>query len=125
MRGTATAPPSRAGEAGFSLIDVLIANVVLAVSVLVYVQCISTESKLGRATEEKALAVVTLGRFVERLRADSNWSTLYDRLRPLSAESKNDPKLTHLGIDLALRTWPVTTYYPDVGVPPALGTVTI
>jgi hypothetical protein len=125
MHGAASAAPAaRASAGGFSLIDVLIANVVMAVSILVYVQCIGTESRLSHATEEKALAVVTLGRFVERMRADTSWSTLYTRLRPLSAESTNDPNLTHLGIDLKLRTWPVTSYYTDVSVPPALGTVT-
>ncbi|HEX6812594.1 MAG TPA: hypothetical protein VF384_13290 [Planctomycetota bacterium] len=116
--------PGSHGAAGFSLIEVLVANIVLAVSVLVYVQCIGTQSKLNRATEEKALAVVTLGRFVERLRADTNWATLYARLRPLSMESTDDAKLSDLAIDPALKTWPVTNYYSDVSVPPSLGRVT-
>jgi type II secretory pathway pseudopilin PulG len=123
MSGQALAPAPRGAEAGYSLIETLIGTVVLAVSILVYVQCIGTESRLGRATQEKALAVVTLGRFLERLRADSSWSTLYDRLRPLSSEGKQDPDRSDLGIDTALRTWPVTDYFSDVGVPASLGAI--
>jgi prepilin-type N-terminal cleavage/methylation domain-containing protein len=123
-RCTPTRQPASHGEAGFSFIEVLIATVVLAVSVLVYVQCIATQSKLNRAIEEKAAAVVTLGRFVERLRADTSWATLYARLRPLSAESTDDKTLSDIGVDTTLRTWPVASYYSDLGIPAALGRVT-
>jgi len=112
-----------AAAAGFSLVEVLIANCVLAISILVYVQCIGTETKLNRATQEQTLAVVTLGRFVERLRADSSWPTLYARLVARSSESADDAGRTHLDMDPKLPTWPVTTYFTDLGVPATLGTV--
>jgi len=110
-------------EAGFTLIEVLVANVILALAILGFVHCILVGNKVNRATEERALAVVSLGRFMERMRADTSWKDLYDRLRPLSSESANDPGLASLAVDTSLRTWPVTDYYPDLGVPPSLGTV--
>jgi hypothetical protein len=70
------------------------------------------------------LATVTLGRFVERLRADQSWKDLYTRLRQRSAESADDPGLSSLAVDTSLPTWSVTDYYPDLEVPASLGTVT-
>lgn len=113
----------RCPETGFSLIEVLVANIMMAVAVLSFVHTIGAANKLNRATEERALATVTLGRFLERMRADTSWSSLYRRLRQLSAESSYDPGLSSLAVDTSLPSWPVTEYYPDLEVPASLGTV--
>src|SRR5262249_41640837 len=74
---------------------------------------------------ERGVAILTLERFVERLRADTDWAGLYARLRPLSSESAGDAGLTFFGPDLSLATHAPTTYYADFDVPARLGTVTV
>jgi Tfp pilus assembly protein PilE len=119
-----TSEPRAGGEAGISLIELLIANIVMVFAVLSFVHTIGVSNKLNRATQEKALATVTLSRFVERLRADTSWSTLYTRLRQKSVENAKDTGLTQLKVDLTLPTYPITTYYSDLTIPASLGTVT-
>ena len=92
MRGQGAQSRLCAGrpEAGFSLIEVLVANIVMAIAVLSFVHTIGAANKLNRATQERALATVTLGRFVERLRADLSWNDLYTRLRQRSTACDDD-----------------------------------
>jgi Tfp pilus assembly protein PilV len=126
-------PPHRRGDllplgrqppqAGFSLVETMVGNVILVVAVLAYVVCVLAGHRMNRATQDRALAIETLGRFVERLRADADWASLYARLRPLSSESSGDTALTRIGTDPTLTLHPITSYYADFSVPTTLGTV--
>ena len=124
----ATAPDDRArrrrGERAFTLIEMMISASVLVVAILGLAASTFQGHNLGRHVEERRVAVESLGRFVERIRADPDWAGLYARLRPLSVESKNDAALVRLNMDPALKTQTATTYYADMTTPTTLGTVT-
>ena len=114
-----------AGARGIALIETLAAMVVLAVGLLAYASTVLRSHRTSTTAEERGLAVLTLGRFVERLRADTDWAGLYARLRPLSRESNADVNQKSLGPDLSLTTYAPSTYYADFSAPASLGTVTV
>jgi hypothetical protein len=102
----------------------MISASVLVVAILGFVASAFASHGLSRSVEERRVAVETLDRLIERIRADTDWVGLYARLRPLSSESVNDAGLTWLGTDLRLQTWPANSYYADFTPPTSLGTVT-
>ena len=75
--------------------------------------------------QERGLALLTAQRFVERIRADTDFAGLYARLRPGTAESAGDVGLTRLGPDQALTAFDASTYYADFTAPATLGTTQI
>jgi Tfp pilus assembly protein PilV len=107
------------------LIEVLASMVVVTVALLAYGSSVLQNHKYSAAAEEHGVAVLTLERFVERLRADTDWAGLYARLRPLSSESAGDATLTSLARDASLTTHAPSAYYADFDVPASLGTVTV
>src|SRR5262245_40233094 len=122
MRFTLTRRKRSSG--GFTLIDGLIGTSILVISILGLVASAFSGRHLSRSVEERGVAFATLGRFVERIRADPDWTGLYARLRPLSAESTDDKTLASLSIDTSLATHAATAWYADFTVPTTLGTVT-
>jgi hypothetical protein len=120
-------PPARGPRGacrGIGLIEVLVGLVILTVAVLGHLSGVTAAQKHAKATEERALAVLTLQRLVERLRADTDWMGLWNRLRVYSRESTTDAGLTHLGVDLTLQTYPYYYYYSDLNVPAVLRNAT-
>jgi hypothetical protein len=113
----------RHSSGGFTLIDGLIGTSILVISILGLVASAFSGRHLSRSVEERGVAFATLGRFVERIRADADWAGLYARLRPLSQESAADATLASLAIDTALPTQAAGAYYADFNVPSTLGTV--
>lgn len=109
---------------GFTLIDGLIGTTILVISILGLVASAFSGRHLSRSVEERGVAFATLGRFVERIRADADWAGLYARLRPLSQESAGDAALVSLAVDTSLPTQAADAYYADFNVPTTLGTVT-
>ena len=109
---------------GFTLIDGLIGTAILVISILGLVASAFSGRHLSRSVEERGVAFATLGRFVERIRADADWAGLYARLRPLSQESAGDAALVSLAVDTSLPTQAADAYYADFNVPTSLGTVT-
>jgi uncharacterized membrane protein YbhN (UPF0104 family) len=110
----------RRRRAGFALVDALIATAILLVAALGHVSSVVWQHRMNRTTEEGSVAVETLARFVDRLRADADWATLYSRLRTLSQESTGASAASSLGADPALVCHSATTYYSDFTVPSAL-----
>jgi Tfp pilus assembly protein PilV len=110
---------------GIALIEVLVSMVVVAVGLLAYGSSVLQNHKCSASAEERGVAVLTLERFVERLRADTDWAGLYARLRPLSSESTSDTTLKSLARDPSLTAYAPSTYYADFDVPASLGTVTV
>jgi prepilin-type N-terminal cleavage/methylation domain-containing protein len=76
-------------DAGFSMVEVLVAGVVLSIALLGYAVAAVGHHRSGAAAAERGVALLTLERFVERMRADTDWTGLYARLRPLSSESRS------------------------------------
>ena len=113
------------GSQGIALIEVLASMVVVSVGLLAYASSVLQNHKCSASAEERGVAVMTLGRFVERLRADTDWAGLYARLRPLSSESAGDANLTSFARNPSLTTYAPSAYYADFGVPASLGTVTV
>jgi hypothetical protein len=109
---------------GFALVEGMIGASILVVAILSFVASALGGHNLGRQVAERGVAVETLGRFVECMRADADWAGLYARLRPLSSESAGDATLGRLGVDTSLTTYPASTYYVDFVAPSSLGTVT-
>src|SRR5262245_61285400 len=107
-------------RAGIALLDVLVASTVLVIAILGHVSSVLWQHKMNRVTEDYSVAATTLGRFVERLRADPDWATLYARLSPLSQESVGSAALSSLAVDPSLACYPATTYYSDFTVPSVL-----
>lgn len=112
-------------SSGIALIEVIASMVVLAAGLLTYASSVLQQHKCATDAEERGVAVLTLERFVERLRADTDWAGLYSRLRPRSSESASDTTLKSLGRDLSLTTYAPSVYYADFDVPASLGTVTV
>lgn len=121
---TADIPRGTRRQAGFSFIEVVVAGCVLVIAILGHIASVVGQHRTNRVAEEAAVAAETLGRFVERMRADPDWNGLYARLRPLSAESASDTALAHVGPDPSLPTHPATAYYTDFVVPSSLGSAT-
>jgi Tfp pilus assembly protein PilV len=113
------------GSQGIALIEVLASMVVVAVGLLAYASSVLQSHKCSADAEERGVAVLTLERFIERLRADTDWAGLYARLRPLSNESAGDTTLKSLARDPSLTTYAPSTYYADFDVPASIGTVTV
>jgi hypothetical protein len=113
-----------APDSGFTLVDCLIGSSILVIAILGLLASALGGRDLGRQVQERGIAFETLGRFVERIRADPDWAGLYARLRPLSKESTADATLSSLATDTALKTQTAATYYADFTVPTTLGTVT-
>jgi len=113
----------RCGEAAFTLVEVMISASILVISILGFVANAFAGHNLSRTVEERGVAVETLGRFIERLRADPDWAGLYARLRPLTVESVGDATLVRLNVDTNLKTRTAATYYADFVPPKSLGTV--
>jgi hypothetical protein len=114
----------RRGTRGLVLFDVLLASTVLAIGLLGFIGSIGTAQGLGRSVEERTVALKTLESFMERLRADPNWATLYDRLRVSSVESASDTGLAFLKVDPSLATHSASAYFSGFVPPTSLGTVT-
>ena len=123
--GSARARPRRPvrPDAGFSVVEVLVAGFLLVVGALGFASSVCTSHVLATSVTERGQACETLHRLVERLRADPDWNDLYARLKLLSSESAGDAGLAWQKVDLSLRTHALTTYYPDLVPPTTLGTV--
>lgn len=120
-RVPARSPGCRAPHAaGFTLIEVCIALVILVIAILGHVATVGAAHRTSLDVEERGLALQTLERFIERLRDDPDWETLWLRLRARSVESAADTALASLSNDFDLATVAATTYYADFQVPSQL-----
>jgi prepilin-type N-terminal cleavage/methylation domain-containing protein len=115
-----TRPRGRRGPAGFTLIEIVIVLGILVIGILGHVSTVAIAQRQARDTEEHGLAVATLERFIERIRADTDWAGLWGRLRVLSQESVGDTTLRNLGADPRLPVYDATSWYSGFIVPTTL-----
>ncbi len=116
---------SRRRDAGFGLVELLLATSMIATVLLAHAMSIAFSHTASVNSEERGVELLTTQRFVERLRADTGFAGLYARLRARTSESAGDMGLTSLGRDDALAGFDATAYYADFTVPPGLGTWSI
>jgi prepilin-type N-terminal cleavage/methylation domain-containing protein len=106
--------------AGFTLVEMVIVVAILVTGILTHVSTLAVAHRHARETEEHGLAVATVQRFIERIRAESDWAGLWENLRVQSAESTGDTSLTHMGADAGLAVFDATTWYSGFIVPSTL-----
>ncbi len=98
-------PPA---EAGISLIEVLIAAAVVAVSLLAHAATTLNGHRLTTADEGRSVAIQATRQFLERMRSDADWAGLFARLRLLEAQAR-----TAGGTNADAALLAPTVYYAD------------
>lgn len=89
---TTSAPTMRPhAEGGFSIFEVLIGATILAVALLGHTASIFSEHRLSEGERARSTAILAAEQFLERLRSDDEWPTLYNRLHTLRALSAGAP----------------------------------
>ncbi len=74
---------ARAAQGGFTLLEVLIGGVVLAIGLLAHLSSTIAAHHLNVEQRLRSEALQTARQFIERLRSDEDWEGLYGRLRTL------------------------------------------
>lgn len=100
----------RAGtEAGFSLVEVLLAVGLLAGALFAHVGSVIEHHALASAEAARSRAVLDQRQFLERLRADTDWGSLYGRLRTLQDRAALGG-VGGLALEDGRVAWPPTAY---------------
>lgn len=106
------------------MIETLVSASVLALALLGYVSTTVSQQRLASEGTTRTRVHQVARHFLERLRADPEWSTLYARLRALQEQAEtttaNDTRLYD-----GRRALPLTAYYEDVVVPVSLGSLAV
>jgi hypothetical protein len=83
-----------------------VASAVVSIALLSHAASTLTGHRLTKTEESRGLAIQTLRDFVERMRADEDWASLYGRLRQKADATNPGSKEP--------RYYALTDYYPDV-----------
>ena len=108
-RSSPSGPP-RARQHGIALIEIFLAVVFMGMALLWHAASTVSGQQLMRAEASHGTALATVRAFLERLRADEEWATLYERLAALQ-----EGPVAPMGHDPSL-------YYDDFEAPSTLGT---
>jgi hypothetical protein len=103
--------PCRRRERGIALIEAFLVVTILGMALLWHAATSLGSHRLIRAEGSQGVALETSRHFLERLRADPAWETLYARL---AAHLEDGPPAIGL---------PPSAYYADFESPAALGTL--
>ena len=105
-------------QTGFGLIEALVGLAILAVALSAYVSTNLTHQRLADTVAVRSEIHQLARHFMERLRGDPEWDTLYGHLRTLQTQAEVSgtpgPRL-----DDGRLAYPLTTYYPEIVVPEA------
>lgn len=113
------APPTprrQPAEGGFTLIEVLIGSVVIAIALMGHMASAFSEYKLARGEQARSEVLHVARQFIERMRSDDDWPGLYDRLRALQLLS-DTASAAGEHLNDGRRAWPPHQYYPDFVLP--------
>ena len=100
------------GQAGFSLVEVLLAVGLLAGALFAHVGSVVKHHALAREEAARSRAILDQRQFLERLRADTAFDTLYGRLRELQ-ERAALPTAGGVTLECGLAAWPPTAYVDE------------
>jgi type II secretory pathway pseudopilin PulG len=112
-------PPARRRvrrEAGFALIDLLVAATILALALLGHASTVLGGHRLSRSVEHRTVALEAARQFVERIRSDADWTGLYATFVSLYSPTAGANGMVGR---------PATDYYADFITPRDLGTVRV
>ncbi|MHC5009616.1 MAG: prepilin-type N-terminal cleavage/methylation domain-containing protein [Planctomycetota bacterium] len=108
-------------QRGFSFIEVLGAVVILALGLLAQAAGALSERRLAMEQEARSQAHQAVRQFMERMRSDEAWPTLYGRLRSFQLLASL-PGAPGMKLDDGRSAFPPNAYYADFTTPPSLGT---
>ncbi len=114
-----TAPRAPRPEAGFGLIESLIGVSILAMAMLGYISTTLSHQRLAEDAASRTQVHQVAREFLERMRGDPEWSTLYERVRALQIQS-SVAGLSGERLDDGRLGFPPAEYYPDMVVPRTL-----
>lgn len=130
MSVSPTGPGSRSSrrETGTAMIELMMAMAVLAIGLMGHLSSSVSASRYGGMTRSRSDALRFAEQFVERLRSDPDWPTLYARLNALqqSANATSGgataggtvlPVSTLPVLNNGRRALPATAYYSDFEEP--------
>lgn len=103
---------------GFAFVDVLVATVVIVIAILGHVASTVAHHRLSHDERSRSSVLRTVGHFIERLRGEEDWATLYARLRIQQSLAVGDKTLP--GLASGLGTFPLKTYVPGFAAPTGL-----
>lgn len=109
-------------EAGFSLIEWLVALVILAIGLLSHASLTMAEHRLSREEQLRSEGLHVARQFVERLRSDEDWTGLYARLRT-QQDLADTPSAGAVTLDDGREAFVPQTYFPDFSLSEKLAAV--
>lgn len=111
-------------QAGFGLLEAIIGLTILAVALAAYVSTSLTHQRLADTMAVRSEVHQLARHFMERLRGDPEWDTLYAHLRTLQtqAEVSGTPGTR---LDDGRLAYPLTTYYPEIAIPENLRSLVV
>lgn len=117
-------PPSAPCQGGFSLLEVLIGSVVIAIALLGHMASTFSEYRMARGEQTRSEALHVARQFVERMRSDDDFPGVYDRLRTLQLLA-DGPGTAGARLEDGRRSWEPHRYYADFVLPEWLADLTV
>ncbi|MHC5010508.1 MAG: type IV pilus modification PilV family protein [Planctomycetota bacterium] len=112
----------RRHEGGFTYLEAICSVVVLAIALLGHAASTVTEHRLAEAGQVRSEALHASRQFVERLRADEDFTGLLSRILALQLTTGAGGKAT---LDDGRTAFDPTAYYPDFVVPDAVDSMAV
>lgn len=113
-----------AQQAGFGLIETIVGVSVLALAMLGYISTTLSHQRLAEDAASRIEARQVAREFLERMRGDSEWPTLYQRLRAKQIQA-SVAGLTGTHLDDGRIAFAPTSYYPDMDLPLTLDSMVV
>ena len=109
-------------QGGFTLPEVMVGLLVLALGLLVQVTTTMGEYRLSRDGRHRSQALHAADQVLQRLRSDEDWPGLYERLRVLRDDASVPGTLAPSEVRLGdgRRAYVPQAYYPDFAPPPLM-----
>lgn len=111
-------------QGGFGLIETMIGITVLALAMLGYVSTSLSHQRLAEDTAARTEVHQVARNFMERLRGDAEWGTLYARLRALQVQATTASG-TGTRLEDGRLAFPPTAYYSDIKIPDELTSLVV
>jgi type II secretory pathway pseudopilin PulG len=109
----------RRGQRGITLLETMIATAIASAALLFHAAGTLAGHRLTKAEETRSVALQSVREFVERMRADDDWGSIYSRFHSKATQA------AYLGSQSDPRFFAPTDYYGDFATPEGLGTVTV